>query len=146
LRAAFVLLALGGALAGCGSTPRGATTVPSVTAPTATAPAIAAAPVVAAARGFVRGYLAFQAGALAPAAIPHASVLLRRALAGTRIPPAQRSRRATIESVHVDRADQRSAHVTVQVLNRDESLAYPVPLDLVRARGRWIVSAAGDDE
>lgn len=94
---------------------------------------------------FVRGYLAFQAGRLGPERVPDASAQLRRALRHQRIPPAQRDRRAEVVRAEVNRIDARSARVTVTVRNRDEALSYPLPIDLVRRQGSWLVLAAGDD-
>lgn len=94
---------------------------------------------------FVRGYLAFQAGRLGPERVPDASAQLRRALRHQRIPPAQRDRRAEVVRAEVNRIDARSARVAVTVRNRDEALTYPLPIDLVRRQGSWLVLAAGDD-
>jgi uncharacterized NAD(P)/FAD-binding protein YdhS len=77
--------------------------------------------------------------------VPDASAQLRRALRHQRIPPAQRDRRAEVVRAEVNRIDARSARVTVTVRNRDETLTYPLPIDLVRRQGSWLVLAAGDD-
>ncbi|HEX4365127.1 MAG TPA: hypothetical protein VHZ75_11305 [Solirubrobacteraceae bacterium] len=73
-------------------------------------------------------------------------MLLRHALRETRIPPAQRGRDAVLRSLKVDRMDARSAHVTAEILNRDEGLTYPLALELVVERGHWVVQSTGDDE
>jgi hypothetical protein len=101
--------------------------------------------VAAAALRFVRGYLAFQAGRLAADDVPSVTRELRTALRHQRVPPAQRDRRTEIARATVNRLDDNSARVTVHVRNVDEQLVYPLPLDLVRRDGRWLVLSAGDD-
>lgn len=96
---------------------------------------------------FVRGYLAWQRGELADVdEIPNASADLAEAIRRERIPPAQRERDSAIAAARVERLDAQSARVTVTVVNRDEDLTYPVPVDLQRTSdGRWIVLSAGTD-
>jgi hypothetical protein len=105
----------------------------------------AGADAVAAATRFVRGYLAFQAGRLAPDEVPAATQELREGLKRLRVPPASRARRTRIVAAKLERIDARSARVTVQVRNVDEQLTYPLPIDLVRRGGRWAALSAGDD-
>jgi len=93
----------------------------------------------------VRGYLAFQAGRLAPGEVPTATPELREGLKRLRVPPASRARRTRIVAAKLERIDARSARVTVQVRNVDEQLTYPLPIDLVRRSGRWAALSAGDD-
>jgi hypothetical protein len=94
---------------------------------------------------FVRGYLAFQAGRLTAEQVPDATAQLRSALRRLRIPPAAKDRRTEVIAAKLERIDQRSARVTVQVRNVDEQLDYPLPIDLIsRPQGRWAVLSAGD--
>jgi hypothetical protein len=94
---------------------------------------------------FVRDYLAFQAGRLTPDRVPDATPELRDALKRLRIPPASQRRQTRIVGAQLERIDERSARVTVQVRNVDEQLTYPLPIDLVRRDDRWAVLSAGDD-
>ena len=94
---------------------------------------------------FVRGYLAFQAGRLKPDQVPDATPELRDALKRLRVPPASQGRETRIVGAQLERIDERSARVTVQVRNVDEQLTYPLPIDLVRRDDRWAVLSAGDD-
>ena len=141
----LAILLVGMWLSACGDAGAPAATSPPATTGAGTQPSPTDA-VTAAARQFIGGYLEFQAGTRAAADIPNAAVLLRRALRGSRISPAQRSRNAGIESIRVDRADTGSAHVTVGIVNRDEALTYPLALELVNEGGRWVVQSTGDDE
>ena len=54
-------------------------------------------------------------------------------------------RQTEIVGAQLERIDALSARVTVRVRNVDERLTYPLPIDLVRRDGRWIVLSAGDD-
>jgi hypothetical protein len=146
---AVALVALAAAAIGCG----GGDTPPPAPSPTPAgsegrpiegAPG-ARAEVTTTAVRFVRGYLAFQAGRIEPDQVPAATEELRTALRRQRVPPAQRARRAEIVRAGVDRLDAASARVTVQVRNVDEQLVYPLPIDLLRRGGRWLVLSAGDD-
>jgi hypothetical protein len=101
--------------------------------------------VTATALRFVHGYLAFQAGRRSADHVPSVTRELRAALHHQRVPPAQRDRQTEIGGATVDRLDDDSARVTVQVRNVDEQLVYPLPLDLIRRDGRWLVLSAGDD-
>jgi hypothetical protein len=94
---------------------------------------------------FARGYLSFQAGRLVAQQVPAASQEVRAALKRLRVPPAVRSRRTKIVGAQLERIDALSARVTVRVRNVDERLTYPLPIDLVRRDGRWVVLSAGDD-
>jgi hypothetical protein len=94
---------------------------------------------------FVRDYLAFQAGRLKPDRVPDATPKLRDALKRMRIPPASQGRQIRVVGAQLERIDERSARVTVQVRNVDEQLTYPLPIDLVRRDDRWAVLSAGDD-
>jgi hypothetical protein len=105
----------------------------------------AAAEAIATSLRFVRGYLAFQAGHRAVDDVPGTTPELRTALKRLRIPPASRDRRTRIVGAQLERIDQRSARVTVQVRNVDEQLTYPLPIELVRRHDRWAVLSAGDD-
>lgn len=102
---------------------------------------------IAAAVNFVEGYLAWQRGDLDDVdEIPSASADLAEAIRRARVPPAQRERDSAIAAARLERIDDRSARVTVTVVNRDEDLTYPLPVDLQRSSdGRWIVLAAGTD-
>lgn len=102
---------------------------------------------IAAAVNFMQGYLAWQRGELGDVDdIPNASADLAEAIRRQRVPPAQRERDSAIAAVRLERIDDRSARVTVTVVNRDEDLTYPVPVDLQRTTdGRWLVLAAGTD-
>ena len=145
LCATLVALGLAVGLGACGGADRPIATSAPPAQPSTTTPEPSAA-IVASARSFVAGYLEFQAGTRAANDIPYAAVLLRHALRNTRVPPAQRGRDAVMSSLKVDRMDAASAHVTAEILNRDEALTYPLALELVNARGRWIVQSTGDDE
>jgi hypothetical protein len=137
-------------LVGCGGDDRGATPRATVThhsegRPIGAADANAESRAVATSLRFVRAYLAFQAGRLAPEQVPHATAQLRAALKRLRIPPAAQDRQTTILAAQLERIDRRSARVTVQVRNVDEQLNYPLPIDLIsRPGGRWAVLSAGD--
>ena len=143
-------LALAMALAGCGAredSPRPTSTAhsPAPQGRPIGADADARVYAVAAAVRFVRGYLSFQAGRLLPEQVPDASEELRTALKRLRVPPASRSRQTKIVGAQLERIDALSARVTVRVRNADERLIYPLPIDLVRRGGRWVVLSAGDD-
>jgi hypothetical protein len=100
---------------------------------------------VAAAFRFARAYLSFQAGRLLAEQVPAASQEVRAALKRLRVPPTVRSRQTKIVGAQLERIDALSARVTVRVRNVDERLTYPLPIDLVRRDGRWVVLSAGDD-
>jgi hypothetical protein len=100
---------------------------------------------VAAAVRFARGYLSFQAGRLLAEQVPAASQEVRAALKRLRVPPAVWSRQTKIVGAQLERIDALSARVTVRVSNVDERLTYPLPIDLVRRNGRWVVLSTGDD-
>jgi hypothetical protein len=100
---------------------------------------------VAAAVRFVRGYLSFQAGRLLGEQVPSTTEELRAALERLRVPPASRSRKTEIVRARLERIDASSARVTVWVRSVDEQLTYPLPIDLVRRDGRWLVLSVGDD-
>jgi hypothetical protein len=143
-------LALATALAGCGAhedSPRPSSTVdsPAPQGRPIGADADARLYAVAAAVRFARGYLSFQAGRLLAEQVPGASQELRSGLKRLRVPPAFRSRLTKIVGAQIERIDAVSARVTVRVRNVDERLTYPLPIDLVRRDGRWVVLSAGDD-
>ena len=143
-------LALATALAGCGAhedSPRPTSTVdsPAPQGRPIGADADARGYAVAAAVRFARGYLSFQAGRLVAQQVPAASQEVRAALKRLRVPPAVRSRRTKIVGAQLERIDALSARVTVRVRNVDERLTYPLPVDLVRRDGSWVVLSAGDD-
>jgi hypothetical protein len=136
-------------LAGCGGDDRGATPRATVTHHSEGRPigadANAGSRAVATSLRFVRAYLSFQAGRLAPEQVPDATAQLRAALKRLRIPPAAQDRQTKILAAQLERIDARSARVTVQVRNVDEQLTYPLPIDLIsRPSGRWAVLSAGD--
>lgn len=149
--AGLALLALAAALAGCGGGGDGDRTAatPTPTRGSEGRPigggSNPSAEAVATSMRFVRGYLAFQAGRLKPNQVPAATPQLRDALKRLRIPPASQDRQTKIVGAQLERIDERSARVTVQVRNVDEQLTYPLPIDLVRRDGRWAVLSAGDD-
>ena len=143
-------LALATALAGCRAhedSPRPTSTVdsPAPHGRPIGADADARVYAVAAAVRFARGYLSFQAGRLLAEQVPGASQEVRSALKRLRVPPAFRSRQTEIVGAQLERIDALSARVTVRVRNVDERLTYPLPIDLVRRDGRWVVLSAGDD-
>jgi hypothetical protein len=143
-------LALATALAGCGAhedSPRPTSTVdsPAPQGRPIGSDADARVYAVAAAVRFARGYLSFQAGRLLAEQVPDASQEVRAALKRLRVPPAVRSRQTKIVGAQLERIDALGARVTVRVRNVDERLTYPLPIDLVRRDGRWVVLSAGDD-
>jgi hypothetical protein len=143
-------LALATALAACGAhedSPRPTSTVdsPAPQGRPIGADADARVNAVAAAVRFARGYLSFQAGGLLAQEIPAASQEVRTALKRLRVPPAVRSRQTKIVGAQLERIDALSARVTVRVRKVDERLTFPLPVDLVRRDGRWVVLSAGDD-
>jgi len=144
------LLALAAALAGCGGGDGDRTAAtPTPTRASEGRPiggeSNPSADAIATSMRFVRGYLALQAGRLKADQVPDATPQLRDGLERLRIPPASQGRQTEIVAAQLERIDERSARVTVQVRNVDEQLTYPLPIDLVRRDDRWTVLSAGDD-
>lgn len=94
---------------------------------------------------FTRGYLRFSRGLLPAERLPAAAPELRGSLKGQRIPLASRDRRSAVVSADVKRLSVASARVTVTVRNISEGFDYPLPLDLVKRGGRWLVLTIPDD-
>jgi hypothetical protein len=147
LRNAAALAAAVTLAAGCGG---GARATPAKTPgagegrPIGAVPSASAQAVATAVR-FARGYLLVQAGRLPVGRLPDAAPELIAGLKHLRVPPAQRFRHAAIVGADLNRIDARGARATVRVRNLDERLTYPLPLDLERRAGRWIIVNTGDD-
>lgn len=94
---------------------------------------------------FTRGYLRFSRGLLPAERLPAAAPELRDSLKGQRIPLASRDRRSAVISADVKRLSTASARLTVTVRNITEGFDYPLPLDLVKRNGDWLVLTIPDD-
>jgi hypothetical protein len=152
-----LLLALSIAtLVGPGDGPRDATVPPSVGAPPdpligtprRSSPAADAVPAGAdaAARRFLRGYLALLYGRGTVRDVTDASRPVRRALRANvpRVPPGQRQRRPRVVDLRLIRQAPAAVLATASVDDGDLAV-YPIVFALDRRDGRWVVARLSDD-
>lgn len=154
----LALLAAGAvaALLGGGDQPRTPTTPSSVGAPPdpligtpqRSMPSSDAVPAAAdaAARRFLRGYLALLYGRGTVRGVSDASAAVRRALRASvpRVPPGQRQRRPQVVDLRLVRQAPRAMLATASIDDGDLAV-YPIVFALDRRDGRWVVARLSDD-
>lgn len=99
-----------------------------------------------AARTFSGDYLRWRAGTVPPGRVRGASPRLRRALARSRITPAQRERSTVLRRVELVEEAPARARALATLRNADEGLDYGLPLELERRGDRWIVARIPADD
>lgn len=100
----------------------------------------------AAARRFLRGYLAVLYGRGTVRQVTDASAAVRRALRQSvrRVPAAQRQRRPQVVDLRLVRQAPAAILVTASIDDGDLAV-YPIVFALDRRGGRWIVARLSDD-
>lgn len=99
-----------------------------------------------AARTFVRDYVRWRAGTVRASRVRAASPSLRRALAGSRITPAQQERRTVVRDVELIEEAPEQSRALATLRNVDEGLDYGLPLELeLRGDGWLVVRIPADD-